>query len=89
MSIEKIRLFTCESVYWININTDIEILVKQSATYVEYQQMQTCKKIIPYEMLHKPWEVVGASIFTVKNNTLLSIIDYYKKFPVTKRQMAS
>ena len=36
-------------------------------------------------MLHKPWEVVGADIFTVKNITLLYIIDYYSKFPVIKK----
>ena len=36
-------------------------------------------------MPYKSWEVAGAVIFTIKNNTLLSIVDYYNKFPVVKK----
>ena len=36
-------------------------------------------------MLHKPWEVVGAEIFTIKSNALLYIVDYYSKLPVIKK----
>ena len=32
-----------------------------------------------------PWNVVGADIFTIKNNTSKCIIDYYSKFPVVKK----
>ena len=32
-----------------------------------------------------PWEVVGADIFSTKNNILLHIVDYYRKFPVVKK----
>ena len=36
-------------------------------------------------MPYKPWEVVGADIFSVKNNILLCIVYYYSKFPVVKK----
>ena len=85
MGIEKTRLLVCESVYYIIINTVIESTAEQCATCMEYQQTKPCEKIIPHEMLHKPWEVVGANIFTVKNNLLLCIVDYYSKFPVIKK----
>ena len=35
MGIEMIRLLACKSVYWLNINTDIENTVKQCATYLD------------------------------------------------------
>ena len=37
MGIEKKRLPVRKSVYWPNMNTDIERTVKQYATFLEYQ----------------------------------------------------
>ena len=36
-------------------------------------------------MSYKAWDVVGANIFTIKNNTLLCIANYYSKFQVTEK----
>ena len=58
--------------------------MKQCTTCMEYQQIQSCEKIIPYKLLYKPLEVVGADIFTM-NNTLLCNGDYYSKIPVVKK----
>ena len=33
MVIEKIRLFACESIYYINMNTDIEGTIKNCPTW--------------------------------------------------------
>ena len=52
---------------------------------MEYQQTKPREKIISYKMPHKAWEVVGTNIFTVKDNTLLCIVDYYRKFPVIRK----
>ena len=41
--------------------------------------------MIPYELLCKFWEVVGADIFMMNNKTILCIVDYYSKFPVVKK----
>ena len=38
MGIEKIRLLAHESVYWVNMNEDIENTVKEYATCLDYQQ---------------------------------------------------
>ena len=63
------------------MNADIENTMKQCATSLDYQQMQTHEKTILYDL---PWEVVGADIFSINNNTLLCIVDCYK-FPIVKR----
>ena len=41
--------------------------------------------MILYDMPCKPWEVVGADIFSVKNNMLLCVVDYYTKLPIIKK----
>ena len=81
MAIEKMKLLVHESVYWLNMNEDIENTMKQCATCPDYQQTQPHEKTILYELPCTPWEVVGADIFSLNNNILLYIVDYYNKFP--------
>ena len=69
MGIEKAGLLACQMVYWINMYTDIENTVKQCATLMEYQQTQLPEKTMPYDMLYKPQELVGADTCPIKNNT--------------------
>ena len=45
----------------------------------------TATKSIPHKLPTMPWEIVGADIFSVDNETLLHIVDCYSKFPVMKR----
>ena len=52
---------------------------------LRYQQTHPQEKIIPYELLCKLWEVVGADIFVIKNKMLLCIAHYYNKFPIVKK----
>ena len=56
--------------------------------YMEYQHIQVHEKTILYEISCKPWEVVGADIFSIKNRILLCIVDYYNKFPIVKKPEA-
>ena len=49
------------------------------------QQTQPHEKTILYEIPYKPWGIVGANIFSINNNTLLCIVNYYSKFPVVKK----
>ena len=57
------------------MNADIENTMKQCATCLDYQQTQPYEKMIPHELLCKPWEVADADIFSKNNNTLLYIAD--------------
>ena len=52
---------------------------------LEYQQIASHERTIPYEMACRPWEMVGAGIFSIKNNMLICIVDYYSKFPIVKK----
>ena len=81
MGIEKTKLLTHESVYWVNINTDIEKHIKGSNTCLEFQQMQPKEKIIHHDIPLRPWEVLGADIFHLNKKKYLCIIDYDSKFP--------
>ena len=40
-----------------------ENIVKWCVAYLEYQQTQTQYRVLPYEILCRPWEMVSADIY--------------------------
>ena len=47
-------------------------------------RMQPEDKIIHHDILAKPWEAIGADMFTLNNIHYLYIIGYHSKFPIIK-----
>ena len=84
MDIKKATHLASKSVYWINMNADINSTIKQCATCLECQQTQPQEKTILYQLSCKLWEVVAADIF-VKYRTHLCIVDYCSWFPIVKK----
>ena len=39
---------------------------------------------VPWDMPFKPWKVIHADIFNVKNTMLFCIVDYYTKLSIMK-----
>ena len=70
-----------ELVCWLNMNTNKDNTVKQCATCLDYQHTQLQDKTMPHKFPSKVWEIFGADIFCINNETLLCIVDYYSKFP--------
>ena len=85
MGIEKTKLLACKSVFWHNINANIEAYIKVCATCLEFQHTQPKEKIMHHNIPLRPWEVIGADIFNFKNKHYLCIVDYNSKFSVVKR----
>ena len=79
------RLLVCGSVYMVDMNADIKNTVKECVTCMKYQQKQPHVKTVRYTIPYKPWDVVGAEIFSIKNNMLLCIVDKNSKFPAVQR----
>ena len=62
------------------MNANIQNTVKPCSTCLEYLEKTT-----PYNVLAKPWEVVGAFIFMINNENLLCIVQYYSNIPLVKK----
>ena len=81
---KKNKLLLCESLCWVNINSDIENHVKIVA-YVEFQQMQPKEKTIHHDIPMKPWDVIGADVFQLNSKNYICLVNYHSKFPVIKQ----
>ena len=70
IGIEKTKLLTWESVYWVDINTDIDKHIERCNMCLEFQQMQPKQKMIHHDIPLRPWEVLGADIFHFNKKNL-------------------
>ena len=50
MGIEKTKYIMCESIYWADINTNIEKHIKNCTTCLEFQQTQPREKIVHHDI---------------------------------------
>ena len=62
----------CKSIFWVNMNSDIDETVRN---------FHTCLISSQHELRIKSGE---ADIFTINNNHLSSSVDYHSKFPIIK-----
>ena len=63
----------------------MRLLACESIYWLSYRYTQLQEKTIPHELPTKSWEIVGADMFSINNETLLWTVDYYRKFSVVKR----
>jgi len=66
--------------FWVNINHDIEEMVKSSASCQHNQNMNVKEPLIPHDIPQKPWHTLGCDIFFWSNSPYLLLSDYYSKF---------
>ena len=84
MWVSKNKVTHVWTIYWANINTDIEKHIKNCTTCLEFQQTQPKEKILHHDIPLRPWEVLGVDLFHFNNKNYLCIVDYHSKFPVIK-----
>ena len=89
MDIEKTRLLACKSIYWVNMDVNIEETVKTSPTYLDFMGTLPKDNTMPHKMPGRSWESLGADIFSINNMHYLCFVDYLSKFSVVKQVKGS
>ena len=79
--IEKTRLRARATVYWKNINRDIDEIVRKCDVCQQMQRSQPHEPLKQHEVPTRPWQIVGTDLFVVNRDSYLIICDYYSKFP--------
>ena len=69
-----------ESIYQSNMNADVEETIKSCHTCLDHQATCPKDKVLSHEIPGRPWESVGADIFTITYKPCLSIIEYCSIF---------
>lgn len=82
MGIEKTRRLSRESVFWPNINKDIEKTCKQCPLCQEFQNKNKKEPLEPLEVPSQPWQYVSSDMFEIRGKHFLLICDKFSKFPL-------
>lgn len=82
---EKCKLGAKGSVFWVNINSDIEEMVKSCAPCQRNQHMNLKEPLMPHNIPQKPWHTLGCDLFFWNNSSSLLLSDYYSKFPLVRK----
>ena len=82
--IQKTQALARDSVYWPNINVDIEHLVRNCESCQTHQPKQQAEPTIHHEIPPIPWTKLGSDLFQVGNRHFLLIVDYFTKFPIVR-----
>ena len=73
------------SVFWANINADIDDMVKRCTPCQHNQNMNSKEPLMPHDVPPKPWYTLGADLFFWNNDSYLLVCDYFSKFPLVRR----
>ncbi|KAK3731887.1 hypothetical protein QZH41_008989 [Actinostola sp. cb2023] len=82
---EKCKLRAKGSVFWANINADIEGMVKSCPPCQHNQTMNTKEPLMPHDIPQKPWHILGSDLFFWNNSSYLLVCDYFSKFPIVRK----
>ncbi|XP_014663369.1 PREDICTED: uncharacterized protein K02A2.6-like [Priapulus caudatus] len=83
--IEKMRLLARQSVYWPNINRNIDELVRKCKQCQEHIPQQRREPLLPHEIPITPWTKIGIDLFELDRVQYLIMVYYHSKFPVVHR----
>ncbi|XP_063954098.1 uncharacterized protein K02A2.6-like [Lytechinus pictus] len=82
MGIESKRRLARETVFWPNINKDIDQLIKQCETCQKHQARQQKEPLHPHDVPPAPWTRLGTDLFMLNRQEYLLVTDYYSKYPI-------
>ncbi|KAK3744210.1 hypothetical protein QZH41_003557 [Actinostola sp. cb2023] len=78
----KTKLRARSSIYWRNMNDDIDKITQSCTICQEYQQSNPRQPLIPSEIPLRPWHTISTDLFYLNEAEYLLIADYRSKYPL-------
>jgi len=81
LGIEKTKSFARQALWWPGMSRMIADVVGSCATCSAHRRQQPAETLMPHPIPSRPFEKVGADIFTLAKRDYLLVVDYFSKFP--------
>ena len=69
-----------ETVYWPGMNSDLTDHISKCDICSSYQSNQAREPLISHEVADRPWQKIGADVFTLHGTDYLCVVDYYSSY---------
>ena len=80
IGIEKTKARARETMFWPNINGELEDMIKCCSTCQEHQNRQSSEPPIPHDIPDAPWQKVATDLLSLINKDYVIVADYTSKF---------
>lgn len=81
LGMEKCKRRAREVMFWPRINKEISDLVSLCQTCLKYRPRNPSEPLMPHPVPQRPYQKVGADLFTCNNKDFLIVTDYYSLYP--------
>ena len=81
LGIEKTKSFARQALWWPGMSRMIADVVGSCVTCSAHRRQQPAETPMPHPVPSRPFEKVGADIFTLAKRDYLLDVDYFSKFP--------
>lgn len=81
LGVEKCKKRAREVMFWPKINQDVSNEVLNCATCQKYQVSQPAQPLQPHQPTARPYQKIGADLFTCQGKDYLIMTDYYSLYP--------
>jgi len=81
LGIEKTKSFARQALWWPGMSRMIADIVGACATCSAHRRQQPPETLMPHPVPSRPFEKIGADIFTLAKRDYLLVVDYFSKFP--------
>jgi len=81
LGMDKCKALARSAVFWPGINNDIENTVGRCPTCNMIRNKQAAEPLMPHPIPVKPYQKVGADVFTIHGKDYLLVVDCLSKFP--------
>ena len=78
---EKSKTLARSSMFWFGMAKDIDSYVEKCAVCISHRNQQSREPLLPHPVPDRPWQRLGADIFTLFGKDYLLVVDYYSKYP--------
>ncbi|XP_008484631.1 uncharacterized protein K02A2.6-like, partial [Diaphorina citri] len=80
MGIVKTKSRASQSMYWINMNNDLENFISKCYLCEKYQRAKTNETMLSHDVPNLPFEQLGMDIMTYQAQDYLVVVDHYSKW---------
>ena len=87
LGLNKCKMRAKETVYWPDMNDQIEQLVLNCQLCLKYSRSKdknTPNTALGHEIPSVPWSKVATDIFHFESNSYLLVVDYTSRFPIVR-----
>ena len=79
--IDKCKRRARDSVFWPNLNNQIEQLVRRCETCLNLLPSKPAEPMLIRTLPTRPWKIIGSDLFQYVNRHYIILVDYYSSLP--------